>query len=120
MVVQLTMRGDWPTPETTDIWKSFVDGYAQRKNDLGWNRSMTIRMTSVNGVDQLTQGMAVRLIKSPKNFATLVISPSCEVVGELERSLKQNRIGLTLASIGEDKQSVDISYFGPDDIMIPS
>ena len=113
----LTTQGDWPTPETTDMWQSFRESFWPVTSRAWGEHRLTAQVVWQNG-SAPPGGQPVRLYSHPETRDAFVLSESAEFLGRLRAPLNPRRQGLARASVLEDRRDILISYLGPDDLWV--
>ncbi len=119
-VTALSEVGDWPTPETAQMWLSFWNTFNPRVASV-WNERIYSMPVAWNaGPAVPPSGQAIRIHNDQQNGHALALSASAMRLGRLEgdRELNPNRAGLVFASVLEDRTGVEIRYMGPDDLWL--
>lgn len=110
-VFDLAIVGDWPTPETSDLWWDFVKSY-QLTSDEKWSSNvLQIAVTWKAGFVPVPETQ-VKLWESPDDFST-VLSSDGEPVGQLNDKYKLCSKGIYYTKINENPNFVDVTYWGP-------
>ena len=109
---------DWPTPETSSLWRSFVSGLAV-STTAKWSiqeGNVGITWDSVPAVD----GTPLRLLydQAQQNFR--VFSTDLEPLGSLPYHWKAEPVGIALGEVTRAQQAVAITYVGPADFFSES
>jgi len=113
-VVALSDRGDWPTPETADMWRTFRASFVPITTRVWSERRFTARVAWQNAAPPAAE--PVKLINHPMTGEPLVLSGDASRLGRLLAPLNPRREGLVRASVLEDGSRVLIFYVGPDDL----
>jgi hypothetical protein len=114
-VAALTDRGDWPTPETAEMWRAFRVSFSPVENSLWTTRRYDAPVTWEGEGTFPHAGASVRLYCHPQTGECLVLSDSGERLGRLNARLNPRRKGLSRVTALEDRRRVSISYVGPED-----
>jgi superfamily II DNA/RNA helicase len=114
-VSALTDRGNWPTPETAEMWRSFRASFSPVASRAWSDHRFTAQVAWRNGKSP-PGGQPVRLYSHPESGAALVLSESAELLGQLRAPLNPLRKGLARVSVLEHRPGVLISYLGPSDL----
>ena len=117
-VLVLTTAGDWPTPETADMWVSFRSSFVPQVMAVWSERNYSVPVSWTEDANLPPVGQSVRIFHDPDSGTPLVLSASATKLGRLEGSLNPNRVGLVVASVLDDQSGVAISYIGPDDLWL--
>ncbi|WP_316172174.1 DEAD/DEAH box helicase [Bradyrhizobium sp. SZCCHNS1008] len=113
-VKALGARPDWPTPETSAMWRTFVEGYAPRTAST-WSDRRFWAFVNWHGAAP-PPGAPVRFHHLPGK--TIVLSADASIIGEAEIPLNPARQGLLRAAVNSDQKKLDLSYLGPDDLWL--
>jgi hypothetical protein len=116
-VAALTEQGNWPTPETADIWRIFRESFS-RVTSRAWSEHLFQAPVTWEDDRSPPGGKPVRLYSHPQTGDALVLSEGAELLGQLRAPLNPRRQGLARASVLEDRPGVLISYLGPDDLWV--
>jgi superfamily II DNA/RNA helicase len=114
-VVVQTQSGDWPTPETAELWKAFIASFVPPDravwNDWTWSPHVTWEQ----GKTPLATS-PVRVVTSPDGAFDWVVSPDHEMLGRLTDRLHVDRKGLVKATVAPDLSHLNLTYIGPNDL----
>ena len=111
----LSGDSDWPTPETHDLWISFVDSFLTPVQYKWKKRSYSLPV-KWDG-NRPAPGSALRIVTRP-NGKSVVLSAQNDRLGKLKRRLNSDREGLvTAAAKDDDHGGVKIIYYGPKDLF---
>lgn len=113
-VKALSAQADWPTPETTAMWRAFVDSYEPQTAStwadrrywawVNWNQAAP------------APGTPVRL--HHLRGRPVVLSADGSLIGEINIPLNPARRGLVRAASSAELGKIDLSYLGPDDLWL--
>jgi hypothetical protein len=115
-VDQLTRAGNWPIAETAEMWHSFRASYTPSSNRVWKKTSVTVSAAWNDGVS-FRPGSPLRLADDARGLRTNVLSPDFELVGALRRRLNPQRCGSTIATVGQGRGEVELTYLGPDELF---
>jgi hypothetical protein len=116
-VAAFTDKGNWPTPETAEMWLTFRASFSPVAS-RAWNEHLFhAQVTWLDG-RRPPPGQPVRLYNHPDTGEALVLSESAELLGRLPHPLNPRRQGLVRAAVHQDPPGVRISYLGPGDLWI--
>jgi hypothetical protein len=120
IVAALTELGDWPTPETAQMWSAFSNNFTPRATSVWSERVYSVPAAWGAEADSPPSGQAVRIYSDPESGDAFVLSANAIRLGRLEseHDLNPNRAGLVIASVLADRSGVDIRYTGPDDLWL--
>lgn len=114
VVTALTEGDDWPTPESSSLWKSFLQEYALPENRVWTVKSMTRAARWHDRRDPPSPHSHVKVYNSAGS--TKLLSATHELLGRLVQPITRDWSGLLLAKVGKQANTVDLTYYGPDDI----
>jgi hypothetical protein len=117
-VAALTDRGDWPTLETAEIWRSFRAGFSPITSRVWSEHRFTAPVTWESGLGPPPAGHPVRIYNHPKTGEPMVLSGAADRLGRLGAPLNPQRQGLARATVLEDRRRILISYLGPEDLWV--
>lgn len=109
-VVELGRNPDWPTPESHELWKSFVSTLHSAP-DLAWE--VAKKSVPVEWVDESPKltGMAVRVY--PKKVGCDILSSSFDLLGKADVDLSWAEPGSLHATVFDDPAMIEVNYAGP-------
>ena len=110
-VVDLTHSFSWPTPETSTLWQSFIQGY-QPSSKANW----AVIETQVNvnwSIENAPKGGALVKIWNKHKGKTQISDSACEIVGELYYRYNLDNSGIYYCKTSDDKKSLTLTYVGP-------
>jgi hypothetical protein len=113
-VVALTEKGNWPTPETTSLWKSFLSEYEPPGKTV-WSIKSAPRAARWRGGIQPPAGMLLR-VRNAEDRTSVLLSPAHEFLGRLDPPIGAEPKGVLLVHVGAKPDTVALTYYGPDDI----
>jgi hypothetical protein len=116
-VAAITDQGNWPTRETTEMWRSFRASFSPVASRAWSEHRFSAQVAWRTGYVP-PAGHPVRLYSHPETGAALVLSESAELLGQVRASLNSRRQGLARASVHEDQRGILISYLGPNDLWV--
>lgn len=117
-VAVLTDRGDWPTLETAEIWRSFRASFSPITSRVWSEHRFTAPVTWESGLGPPPAGQPVRIYNHPKTGEPMVLSGAADRLGRLGAPLNPQRQGLARATVLEDRRRILISYLGPEDLWV--
>lgn len=112
-VKALSDQADWPTVETAEMWKSFVDSYTPQATSIWAERRYWVNVKWAQPAPPA--GTPVRLHHLQGRVIVLFADGS--LIGEANMALNPVRRGLLRASTN-DRGGIDLSYLGPDDLWL--
>lgn len=116
----VTLSGDssWPTPQTHDLWISFVDSFLSPAQYKWKKRSHSLPVKWDK--NRPAPGSALKIVTRPNGKST-VLSARNDRLGKLKRKLNSDREGLvTAVTRDNDHGGVQITYYGPKDLFLKS
>ena len=113
-VLALTSRPNWPTAETAEQWRIFVESFTPRAESI-WKEQLFERDVDWKASPP-ESGTPVRLVTTAED-GTLVLSPSAQKLGQLRERFATEPSGLVLATVGDNVDKVKLTYLGPEDLQ---
>ena len=117
-LVALSNTPNWPTEASAEIWQSFLATFTppDRAQWKDWTYSDQVNWKSEER--RPMPGEAVRIVHSPDDDGSLVLSPDHELLGTLANPLNADRKGLIRAGVSEDRTKAEFKYVGPADLTL--
>lgn len=115
-VSALSALPEWPTPETRAMWMEFVKGIMPRDN-LIWEERPYWAPVSWNTVPP-PAGSPVTLYHPNGQARPTVLSADGEPLGRLNARINSSRRGVLRVTVSAEEGKLDLSYLGPDDLLI--
>jgi len=112
VVAAWSVRPDWPTAETKQMWSAFVHSFTPPDNRT-WSDRRYWAQVAWHGVPP-PPNTPVRL--HHWNGQPLVLSADGHPLGTLQAALNPARAGLVRAMVSMEIGRIDLSYLGPDDL----
>ncbi len=111
-----TLSGDssWPTPQTHDLWMSFVDSFSTAVQ-YKWkkrNYSLAVRWDENSPVSE----SVLKIVTEPNGRST-VLNAQNDRLGKLRKKLNPDRKGLVTATTKDNDTEIQIVYYGPRDLF---
>ena len=104
---------DWPTAETNAIWIEFMQSIGQGKNRRWTDQRYWAK---VKWLDQsLESNTHVHIHHLADQLC--ILSADGALCGTVNAALNPNRLGLLRASVGRNRERIDLSYLGPNDLF---
>lgn len=113
-VLTLTLQPNWPTAETAEQWRIFVESFTPRAESI-WKEQLFERDVDWKASPP-ESGTPVRLVTTAED-GTLVLSPSAQKLGQLRERFATEPSGLVLATVGDNVDKVKLTYLGPEDLQ---
>jgi len=104
---------EWPTAQSHGLWVQFIESLAPSRRHT-WRKRTHILKVHWDDVYP-DSGTPVRLFN--ENGRTLVLNADFKQLGRLDSPITAMRLGLTLASIAEDENYLNVAYLGPGDLL---
>ena len=108
-VKQMGDNPNWPTPETHDIWLTFVDSLRTGQHTAWQKSEVKIQMNWQDDSMQIG-GLPVRLVKSGHH--SKVFSADYELIGTADTMLAPDFQGILRATVSDDAREIQLSYLG--------
>jgi len=110
-VKQMGENPNWPTPETHDIWLTFVDSLRTGQHTAWQKSEAKIQMDWHDDSTQIA-GLPVRLVRSGRH--SKVFSADYEFIGTADIMLDPGFQGIVRATVSDDASELQLSYLGPE------
>jgi superfamily II DNA/RNA helicase len=114
-VADLTEAGDWPTPETAEIWQAFRSSLSPTPHAAWTERNYTAQVQWEGEPPE--DGSAV-YIRPTDDGLPYVLTPDARVLGRMNAALNPARKGLLRGSAHNNSEELFINYIGPDDLWL--
>lgn len=114
-VKRLSGNANWPTPESRILWNEFQTNFTPPEKRIWTVQIVEFPVSWADGIARLTSGEMVALQFSGAE-QPLVMSPAYEILGRIPIHFSQVPVGLFRAIVGEDVDTLEYRYYGPDDI----
>jgi len=113
VVMALTEYGNWPTPASAPLWKTFLQEYSPPRKKV-WSARYVTRAVRwcYNVAPPPHTPLKVRNIDG----VTALLSATHELRGYLDRPIIQNWSGHLFAAVSAETNAVALTYHGPGDI----
>ena len=111
-VAAWTAQPGWPTAETKTMWTNLVQSFVLHENRT-WSERRYWSGVAWSGVAP-QPGTPVQLHQA--NGQWLVLADDGLPLGTLQAAINRNRLGLIHATVSEERDKIDLVYFGPDDL----
>jgi len=106
----LTLRNNWPTPETSNLWKEFIKEF-EPKPETTWNYSKLKMYVNWTQKYIPISGSLVKLRNSNKGN-TEVLSSNGETIGNVNFRFNLHEDGIYYSQIQNDTSYIDVKYWG--------
>ncbi len=113
-IANLTDAGNWPTPETDEMWRTFRESFAPAAQALWAERRYLAQANWDDAVP--AEGNPLHIRPAPEGLP-YVLAPDGAVLGRMNAALNPANKGLLRASISANAQ-VLLTYIGPDDLWL--
>lgn len=112
-----TAGGNWPTIETAEIWRGFLQNFEPPDRSVwkDWDYIDTVNWRTPNLVPP--SGSPVRIVLAPDRQHHLVVSPDHVLLGTLAHPLNSRAKGLIRATVALNQHQLSITYVGPADLV---
>lgn len=114
LIVEQTKSGVWPTPETAQMWKTFVEEFKPSKTNT-WNQVRKVIPVIWNSTQASQAPRTYLKVMNRNDNRTHILAANGDVVGRTEIRLNLQSDGVYYAELHSDGQNLDISYLGPGD-----
>jgi len=109
-VVDLAIGLDWPTPETSNLWWSFVKEY-EPKSETTWKSVKSIISVDWIHAHNPVVGSSVKLWNQEKGN-TQILASDGEIVGTTNYRYKLLKSGIYYANIHDEIKHLNVTYLG--------
>ena len=113
-IVELTKSGNWPTPETAQMWKTFVEDYNPSETKKWSQKSAVIPAVWNLPQDKQSPFTCLKVINNNDND-TNIVAANGDILGRTKFRLNLLSGGVYYADLHADRQSLDMTYLGPGD-----
>ena len=115
LVTENTKNDNWPTPETTSTWLSFLQEYTPHEKST-WSIKCAVRMARWEDKVQVpSEGEKLRVHRG-NDGTSFLLSANYNVLGSLNSSITQDWSGLLLGCVESGNNNILLTYYGPEDI----
>ncbi|MEE8060130.1 MAG: DEAD/DEAH box helicase [Pseudomonadales bacterium] len=114
IVIQNTLSGVWPTPETSSMWKAYIEEYQPSESTIWSQESTVIPVAWVSPPDRPLPSTKLRLVNSDDD-QTNIVAANGEIIGRAEHCLNLLKGGVYYAAVNADGRNLDLTYIGPGD-----
>jgi hypothetical protein len=115
-ITALTDAGDWPTAETSEMWRTFRASFVPTAQAV-WTERQYLAQVHWGGGAAPVHGVPVHIRPAPDGLP-FVLAPDGGMLGRMNATLNPRNIGLLSASVSADAQLL-LNYIGPDDLWLP-
>jgi hypothetical protein len=99
----------WPTPQSRHSWLQFYESKTKRSQRTWSREAHRLRVTWIGEPPQPHEHVVIE----PDDGGQLVLTPSFEPLGSLVSALTRPRRDVVRATVGEERDTVEVEYFGP-------
>jgi hypothetical protein len=110
LVALLTDLGEWPTAETSSLWKSFLESHQPPRSSI-WGQSTETVPAIWDG--QCPQANTVVRLRSYGDGQTSIISAAGQVIGHTDGHIMLLVEGIYYAVVDDTRANLDVTYIGP-------
>jgi superfamily II DNA/RNA helicase/ribosomal protein L20 len=103
----------WPTAQSHGLWLQFLESLVPARRRSWHKRAHRLRVRW-NDVSPDWE-TPVRLLD--QDGRTLVVNADFTPLGRLATPINANRLGLAIATVGENDRYLEVEYLGPDDFL---
>ena len=113
-IKDMSVDQGWPTPETHDLWRTFVESLHVGQRGAWRKSEATIQVDWYDGITPAAD-LPVRLVKSGQKFE--VFSADYEPIGTTDVAFDPGYQGILRATVSEDAGEIALSYLGPENLF---
>ena len=106
---------NWPTPQTHDLWVSFVKN-SSTPTQSKWREQKYSPRIRWNNKNRPAPESALKIITKSKGKST-VLNAQRDYLGKLKKKLNPSRKGLLLATATDAADRIQMIYYGPNDLF---
>ena len=114
-VVSFSDDADWPTPETHDLWVSFVKNFSSAAQSRWRKKKLLLRVIWDDG-KRPAHGAALKII-TRSDGKSIVLNAQSDRIGKLKKKLNPCRKGLLLSDAIDATGEIQLIYYGPNDLF---
>ena len=114
-VVSFSDDADWPTPETHDLWVSFVKNFSSAAQSRWRKKKLLLRVIWDDG-KRPAHGAALKII-TRSDGKSIVLNAQSDRIGKLKKKLNSCRKGLLLSDAIDATGEIQLIYCGPNDLF---
>ena len=107
---------NWPTPETATLWRNFVHGVGNPAADKWEIQRFEVAVNWTASAP--TPAHPVRLLYGAQSRTISVYSINMEPLGSLQHRWDSEPAGTFVATVADDRTSLNIIYTGPADFLV--
>ena len=111
-IVEQTKSGIWPTPETAQMWKTFIEEYKPSETKTWSQKNAVIPAIWNSPQAKQSPSTCLKVINSNDN-RTNIVAANGDIVGRTKFRLNLISDGVYYAGLNADRQNLDITYLGP-------
>lgn len=112
IVLQNTLSGVWPTPQTASMWKAFIEEYRPSGSTIWSQESTTLPVVWKLPKAAPPPSTTLRLVNS-NDDQTNIVAANGDIVGQSEVCLNLLKRGIYYANVNANGQNIDVTYIGP-------
>ena len=105
----------WPTPETHDLWVSFVKNFSSAAQSKWRKKKLLLRVIWDDG-KRPAHGAALKII-TRSDGKSIVLNAQSDRIGKLKKKLNPWRKGLLLSDAIDATGEIQLIYYGPNDLF---
>jgi superfamily II DNA/RNA helicase len=109
--------GNWPTPETAELWKTFCAGFVPPSSAI-WKEQKFWAPVIWQAGSEPAAHSRVRIFSAPEDGRPIVLSADADRLGTVNAPINPRRKGLLCAAVMEQRGQVLLSYVGPEDLWV--
>ena len=113
-ITEQTKSGIWPTPETAQMWKTFIEEFNPSETKT-WKQVRKV-IPAIWNLSQARQTPPTYLkIKNGNDNHTNIVAANGDLVGRTKFRLNLLSVGVYYADLHTDRQNLYVTYLGPGD-----
>jgi superfamily II DNA/RNA helicase len=112
IVLQNTLSGVWPTPQTASMWKAFIEEYRPSGSTI-WSQESTVIPVAWKFPQAAPAASTTLRLVNSNDGQTSIVAANGDIVGQSEGGLNLLNDGIYYAVVNADGQNIDVTYIGP-------
>ncbi|MDT4966938.1 MAG: hypothetical protein QOJ64_1675 [Acidobacteriota bacterium] len=105
---------EWPTPETANLWRTFVESF-ETTNTKKWN-IQTLEFVVEWETEPPRPGTHVRVVHDKGRRETVIYSIELDRIGNVVPAFLDEPAGVLIAAVSSSAQRIAAEYLGPFDL----
>jgi hypothetical protein len=114
-VIERQRYPDWPTPETTNLWREFVKSFenpALHRWDIH-----KVQLPVAWETSPPPAGIPVRVLHDPNHRETVIYTVGLRRIGVVTPPFLREPTGIVVGHVGSSANRISAEYLGPGDLV---